>query len=257
MKIIYFLLSQLILLTAFSCSSEPQPTPGPEPSDPKIALDPVPADPFSWVALAPDGTWMDNYQEYKEGKTVGIFYFVWFGCHGYDNLAGDNQVHYPTASDTRSPYNNEEIYKQDPEHPKTLPFGPYGAFHHWGEPYLGYYLSDDAWVYRKHAQLLSDAGVDAVFLDATNGYHYVSNAKIMCNEWTKLRENGCNTPQFGYLFNTNANTALKAVYNTFYSKDYRKDLWFMWEGKPLVLLNRVFIFARSRYSVILCSWENL
>ncbi len=41
--------------------------------------------------------------------------------------------------------------------------GPAHAMHHWGEPYLGYYVSNDEWVIRKHAQMLSDAGVDGCF----------------------------------------------------------------------------------------------
>ena len=44
-------------------------------------------------------------------------------------------------------------------------FGPEHAFHHWGEPYLGYYVANDEWVIRKHAQMLTDAGVDVLFFD--------------------------------------------------------------------------------------------
>ena len=34
--------------------------------------------------------------------------------------------------------------------------------------YLGYYLADDDWVIRKHAQMLTDAGVDVIIVDLTN-----------------------------------------------------------------------------------------
>jgi len=189
-------------------------------------LEPVPADPLSWVALAPDGTWIEDYPQYREDKSVGMFYFLWLGCHGYDSPANYNEVHYPAAADTLSPFNNEEIYKLDPAHPKDLPFGGFSVFHHWGEPYLGYYLSDDGWVFRKHAQMLSDAGVDAVFFDATNGYHYSDNAKILADEWTALRQKGCNTPQFGFLLNCDTDRVFDAIYSNFYGPELYKDLWF-------------------------------
>ncbi len=48
-------------------------------------------------------------------------------------------------------------------------WGGYGVFHYWDEPAAGYYcLSEDDALLRRHAELLRDAGIDFVFLDATN-----------------------------------------------------------------------------------------
>ena len=41
--------------------------------------------------------------------------------------------------------------------------------HYWGEPLYGDYLSTDPWVIRRHAQLLSAAGIDTLIFDTTNG----------------------------------------------------------------------------------------
>ena len=46
--------------------------------------------------------------------------------------------------------------------PASPLWGPLGAMHHWGESQFGYYLAADAYVLRRHAQLLADAGVVAL-----------------------------------------------------------------------------------------------
>jgi hypothetical protein len=48
-------------------------------------------------------------------------------------------------------------------------WGGYGVFHYWDQPAAGYYCPSDADpVLLEHAELLRDAGIDFVFLDATN-----------------------------------------------------------------------------------------
>lgn len=49
------------------------------------------------------------------------------------------------------------------------PWGGHGVFHYWDQPAAGYYCPSAADpVLRLHAELLRDAGIDFVFLDATN-----------------------------------------------------------------------------------------
>jgi len=81
----------------------------------------------------------------RPGRFAGIFYFLWLGAHS-------KQVH-----------DISRILAANPESPQ---FGPVHAFHHWGEPHLGYYLSHDEAVIRRHAQMLTEAGLDVLlFLD--------------------------------------------------------------------------------------------
>jgi hypothetical protein len=48
-------------------------------------------------------------------------------------------------------------------------WGAYGQFHYWDQPAPGYYCpSNNDAVLRQHAELLRDAGIQFVFLDATN-----------------------------------------------------------------------------------------
>lgn len=143
----------------------PGPDPGPDPTPPAEEVI-AEVDPLSWTSV--DG--LDrtiepgvNYEtpETRGEKTVGIFYFLWLGCHSYDTglPTYTGGVQKPSATDVESPYDIQKLLNANPTDPAL---GPENIFHHWGEPYMGYYVSDDEWVIRKHAQMLSDAGVDEI-----------------------------------------------------------------------------------------------
>ena len=197
-------------------------------------------DPFSWVAVDGQGNSIDPdaglYPDPadRKGRTVAIFYFLWHGCHGYDWPANHNQVVPPTAGDVKSPFDIQKLLDANPSDPAL---GDYGVMHHWGEPYLGYYVSDDEWVIRKHAQMLTDAGVDAIFFDATNGFHYLPVVRKLAAVYTQMRSEGCNTPRFAFLLNANVPQMAKTLWNEIYSAGEFEPLWFYWQGKPLLLAN--------------------
>ncbi|MBO4416713.1 MAG: hypothetical protein J5801_01170 [Bacteroidales bacterium] len=197
-------------------------------------------DPFTWVATDSQGNSIDPdlgaYPEKSErdGKFVAIFYFLWHGCHGYDTPANYNDVIQPTAADSKSPYDIQKLLDQNLVNPEL---GHIGVMYHWGEPYLGYYVSNDEWVIRKHAQMLSDAGVDAIFFDVTNGFHYLPVFRILAETFTQMRASGNKTPQFAFLLNSRVSTVSRVLYKEIYSKGLYKNLWFTWEGKPVMLAN--------------------
>ncbi len=149
----------------------------------------------------------------KTGKFVGIFYFLW--------LEGKGPVHDIT-----------KILAANPSEPR---WGPPGAFHFWGEPLFGYYRSDDEFVLRKHAQMLTDAGVDVVFLDVTNALTYDSTREALCRVWTAWRQLGNQTPLIAFLANSHSDRVVNHLYDTFYAKGSYSNLWFRWQGKPLIL----------------------
>lgn len=226
----------LSALSIFAACSGKEKNLNPE-TDPQSAIDggglaTVSPEPMTWSALSMDGTKLEGYQSERKDKFTGIFYFVWHGCHGYDTPANGNDVVPPTSKDTRSPYNNEELYKANPNNPA---FGDFGVMHHWGEPYLGYYLSNDKWVIRKHAQMLAEAGVDVVFFDATNGFHYLPVVKTICEVFADVRSKGGKTPQVAFCLASGVAEAIKAIYEGFYAQNLYRDLWFIWDGKPLIL----------------------
>ena len=164
-----------------------------------------------------------------------MFFVIWHGTSGYDRYMPqlpDEGVLTPQPSDTLSPYDNQRLMEENPSAPQ---YGPTLVFHHWGEPYLGYYLADDRWVIRKHAQMLSDAGVDVIILDLTNAVIYLPQIMTLCEEYARVREQGGRTPQLSFIFNTKARETLQRLYDNFYGKGLYEELWFRWKGKPLVL----------------------
>ncbi len=205
--------------------------------------------PFSWVAVDDQGNAIDpdsgRYQDpaQRGERTVGIFYFLWHGCHGYDRIAISNEVLRPSASDTRSPYDIQKLLDENPTEPAL---GPLEAMHHWGEPYLGYYVSNDDWVIRKHAQMLVDAGVDVLFFDVTNLCHYLPVVRNLARVFQQMRSEGNRTPQFAFLLNTDAGARFEQIYNGLYAQGLYQDLWFQWLGKPLVLVDPNAVDAKYR-----------
>ena len=172
----------------------------------------------AWVATDALGRKLPSYAEcgpLRDGRYVGIFYFLWLGQHG-----------------TQGPYDLTKLLAANPTNPA---YGAVGRFHHWGESELGYYLSNDTWVMRKHCQMLADAGVDTLIFDATNGYSYKNNYMSLLSVYQDIRNHGGKTPQVCFLVNPESNSLVQTIYNDLYSKNLYPDLWFRWLDKPLIL----------------------
>ncbi|WP_165245133.1 hypothetical protein [Paludisphaera soli] len=189
-------------------------------------LSPVPTrgdDAPSWDVMA--DTWVatdglgrvvpgsDEVGPPREGRTTGIFYFLW--------NEGQNPV-----------YDLSKILTANPDDPK---FGPPGAFHHWAEPLFGYYRDDDAYVIRKHIQMLTDAGVDMLFFDVTNALTYDSVRDALLKVLDEFRASGQRTPKIAFLANSASARTVEHLYQTFYKPGKGRDHWFAWGGKPLIL----------------------
>ncbi|MHB8520128.1 MAG: hypothetical protein ACYDH9_05170 [Limisphaerales bacterium] len=159
----------------------------------------------------------------RPDRTVGIFYFLWLGPH----------------ADKGGPWDVTRILAQDPDamrKPDSPLWGPLHAPHHWGESIFGYYNTDDPYVLRKHAQLLSDAGVDVVIFDVTNQLTYRSNYLALLRVWSEVRREGSRTPQIAFLcpFWEPAKV-VNELYRDLYEPGIHPELWFRWQGRPLIL----------------------
>jgi hypothetical protein len=111
-----------------------------------------------------------------------------------------------------------------------------GAPHYWGEPLFGYSVSDDDAVLAKHAQMLDDAGVDVVIFDASNQLTYPRSWQALGRVWGDIRRRGGHTPQIAFLcpFGDPKKVVVE-LYRDLYGPELYPELWFRWEGKPLIL----------------------
>lgn len=194
----------------------------------------------TWVATDGLGRRLPLQQEAGEPRKdrfVGLFYFVWQGAHGYDRHSGstpDEGVCPKAATDRVSPYDITQLLKANPTNPQ---YGPDLAFHYWSEPYFGYYLPDDEWIIRKHAQMLSDAGVDVIIFDVTNAAIYQPQILKIADIYTRLRGQGISTPSISFMINSKSVQTATRLYDQFYKKGLYSSLWFRWKEKPLLLCN--------------------
>ena len=157
-------------------------------------------------------------------KKVGIFYFMWHNA----SEQGEN----PLFDHTKAYLEGGVDAVWD-----LIPQGPLGFAHYWAEPYFGYYNSNDEWVIRKHGYMLAEAGVDFIFVDATNGIIYERNLEALLKVWSEMRAEGYQVPQVCFhCGNTDslASSSLSFLWNNYYSTGKYADMWFHWNGKPLI-----------------------
>lgn len=188
--------------------------------------------PSTWTAVDGLGrTLSDNSATSgkKQEKFVGMFYWIW---------------HYPWTAGT-TPITTGSVLDKYPEalndfdHPAWE--GTYsGRPYFWDEPIYGFYSNLDEYVLRKHAELLADADIDVVIFDSTNSTLTFSEGyEKLFKVWSEAKEDGVDVPQVAFILNfsgrEDTRTQLRQLYNDVYSKGRYEDLWFKWEGKPLVM----------------------
>jgi hypothetical protein len=157
----------------------------------------------------------------RPGHVVGIFYFLTLGGSGGPG-----------------PFNIAEILARDPgilKKPNSPLWGGAHGPYFWGEPLLGYYNTTDPWVLRRHAHLLADAGVDTLIFDTTNAVTYRNVYMKLCEVFSQVRKEGGRTPQLCFMVNTRAGATAREIYNDLYKPGLYKELWFEWQGKPLMI----------------------
>ncbi|MBQ9370912.1 MAG: hypothetical protein IJU03_01860 [Thermoguttaceae bacterium] len=178
-----------------------------------------------WVATDGLGRPLPSFAEVgptRPGKYVACFYFLWNGRHG-----------------DAGPYDISKILAEHPE-AKDDPNSPYWGKmyepHHWGESIFGYYVGEDESVLRKHAQMLGDAGVDVICFDVTNQLTYPESYRPLFKVFSEMQKEGNKVPKVAFLCPFWApNKVVRELWRDVYSKDFYKDVWFYWKGKPLIL----------------------
>ncbi len=181
----------------------------------------------TWVATDAAGRTQPDIGQagpVKPGKWVGIFYWTW---------------HTPNPN---GPNDNTKIIAEAGG-ATTIEWPNNGAPYHWGEPELGYYNMTDPFAIRKHASMLADAGIDVILFDTTNSpMTWKDEYEALCREYTAMRQQGARTPAIGFITPFWDPTAITdRLWQDLYKPGLWKDLWFMWDGKPLLLANLDFV----------------
>ena len=156
----------------------------------------------------------------EQERYVGLFYFLWAGVH---TLSG--------AQDKGIARDIQKIL----DGTATVGFGVKNEMHWFAEPLYGYYKSNDTWVMRKHAELLTIAGVDFLYFDVTNSAHYAENALLLMEILHELNEQGYDAPQVVFYTNTGAVQRISDLYHKIYKNKMYPDTWFCIDGKPVVV----------------------
>jgi len=165
----------------------------------------------------------------RKEKFVAMFYWTWH--------QGNDDTTYQVKNIT-------EIVRKYPEAMKDYHHPAWGdkqpGFFFWEQPLLGYYKTTDPWVLRKHAEMLADAGVDAVFFDCTNGsMTWKESYEALMKTWDQAQKDGVNVPRIAYMLPFGpapySLVSLRQLYRDVYKPGRYKNLWFVWKGKPCIM----------------------
>lgn len=202
-------------------------------------------------------------------RKVGIFYFLWSGEHGSTGADADGHTL------DISKLSEEEIRSGS----------DIGNHHYWDEPLYGYYRSDDPWVFRKHLELLTLAGVDYLVFDYTNsnyktvtdedGTHdepvnyYKSVTDSLFPVALEMQAQGWPIPKFIFMLNNASHKTLKFLYEDYYTVAEYDSLWYRGvdglkgdknaAGKPWVICGDVSALdaaVRDAFYIKQTQWPN-
>lgn len=159
-------------------------------------------------------------------KYIGLFYWTWHTNFSHSDVCIPSEFikkHPEAAYDYNHPVWRNDI-------PANF----------WGEPLFGFYRDTDKWVLRKHAEMLAAAGVDVLFFDCTNGsLTWRESYRALCETFMEARRDGVKTPQIAFMLafgaSSGARDAIVSIYEDLYKPAEYEELFFMWEGKPLIM----------------------
>lgn len=167
----------------------------------------------------------DAVPEYDETRQVGVFYFTWVG-----------------ATSSEGPYDVTKIMETDPNAAADgvswllAGGGAAGTRHWWGEPLFGYYRTPDLWVMERDVQMLTDAGVDFLMIDASNGSYYQKQVEALLSILNKYYQQGYDVPQVTFVTKAKPGLTVEGIYEDIYKAHPEYDhLWYRIDGKPLMI----------------------
>lgn len=167
----------------------------------------------------------EDVPEYDESRQVGVFYFLWQG-----------------ASGTEGPYDVSKILEENPDAAQDgvswimAGGGSAGQRHWWGEPLFGYFRGGEQWLMERDVQMLTDAGVDFLALDASNASTYPTQTEVLLAALEKYYKQGYDVPQITFITKGSSGQTMEKLYEEVYKAHPEYDhLWYKVDGKPLMI----------------------
>jgi hypothetical protein len=231
----YILILSLLIIICCNCSrNDVTPAKNDGGSSDTATVNPVSDDLYSdtWVATDGLGRAMPTSNDVgtikkDKNRKVGIFYVSWHRENKYNLPA-------PYAADVTKVLDKDPSARFDIN---NTAWGTCRTFH-WGEPESGYFLSQDEYVIRKDISMLTDAGIDVLILDVTNGTEYWDEWNALFSTMQKMQVEGNSVPQFCFwCYNGNTVKVVQDLYDKVYGIEKYKNLWFILDNKPLLLYN--------------------
>ncbi len=196
----------------------------------------------TWAAVDDMGRKVADYEEtgaVKDGAhDVGIMYWNWFS-------KGVARATVISDIINKDPSAKDDYYNEN--------WDPQGRYY-WSEPLLGFYFSNEYWLVRKHAEMLANAGVDAVFFDYTNdGATYLKALDAFAAALRDAKASGVNIPKMSAVMSLSSEGiyAVRGLgsiyYNCFVKNDY-SDIWYYRDGKPFLFGNCGYEYAEKELS---------
>ena len=158
-----------------------------------------------------------------QAKHVGVFYSVWLGQH----QSGQRAIY-----DIQKLLNTNPAALNDPEGSTESPLR---EFHFWGEPLYGYYSMSDPWVVTRHVELLTNASIDYLCIDATNTVIYEPSTVNLLEALLRFQKQGFSVPKVVFYTNTRSGTTVERLYDLFYKSGKYESVWFKPRGKPMIV----------------------
>ncbi len=194
--------------------------------------------PDTWVftdALGRTSLTNADVGDVREDRTLAMFYWIWHATFSRLRTPLNVQAFIDERTAQGIPMESYIYDFNYPEWPSAM-----GAQYFWDEPIWGFYASDDKWVQRKQAELLTAAGVDVVFSDNSNATLVWQDAyPALYETWFKAQKDGVDTPKISYLmpFAAGSDTKfqLEHYYTTVFHDGNYRSLWFWWDGKPMLM----------------------
>ena len=173
-------------------------------------------------------------------RQIGLFYFLWHNPENDQGLYDLQKI-------------LDELGREGAANMSSGRYGGLGVSHWFAEPLYGYYFINDAWVMRKHVELLTNAGVDFLYIDATNGSAYLPVAIQLMSILHEFNEMGYDAPQIVFYTNTNSATVMGELQRDIYREELYSDTWYMIDGKPVIIAPTA---TNRRFTTMATQWPN-